>query len=332
MIMLNPDYPRVDLHRHLEGCIRLETVLDINRTHPLGLPARDLAGLQQAVWMTHPIPDILEIMPRFDWLRTAFVDLDACRRVTHEVLVDAAAEGLDYAEIRFSPLFMAEPHHLDPLSVTSVVCEAWQEASRQLDFSSSLIVILSRTYGPQACEVELEAALQYAGQGISGLDLAGDEARHPAREFRPHFERARQAGLHLTAHAGEFAGAQSVWETVQELKPDRLGHAVRAADDGALLDLLAEKGIAVECCPTSNLLTASISNIRDHPLPVFLRSGICATLNTDDPSLFSNISLEHEYRLAAEEMGLSPEDLVLVQENGRKAAFAQNWYSPSGTA
>ena len=204
---LNPAYPRVDLHRHLEGSIRLETVLDIDRRTPWTSPAMTCPDCSRPSGCATVIPDILDILPRFNWMRSALVDLDACRRVTSEVLEDAASEGLDYAEIRFSPLFMAEPHGLDPLSVTAVVCEAWQETSRRLQFPSALIVILSRTYGAEACQVELEAALKYARRGVAGIDLAGDEARHPAARFRAHFQQARQAGLRLTAHAGEFAGA-----------------------------------------------------------------------------------------------------------------------------
>ncbi len=186
-------------------------------------------------------------------------------------------------------------------------------------------MILSRTYGPEACQVELEAALKFARSGVVGIDLAGDEARHPAAQFRPHFQQARQAGLRLTAHAGEFAGAASVKETILELQPDRLGHAVHAADDPAVMDLLAASGIAVECCPTSNLLTGAVKDLRSHPLPLFLRQGVCATINTDDPGLFGGITLEHEYCLASEEMGLTDADLARVQENGRKAAFTDSF-------
>jgi adenosine deaminase len=316
-VYLNPDYPRIDLHRHLEGSIRLETVLQGKHG------TASLEDLRRQVWMTAPLPDILQIMPRFDVLRSILVDLEVCHRVTMEVLEDAAAEGLNYAEIRFSPLFMAEPYRLDPFSVTAVVCEAWQEAGRRPGFSSTLTVILSRTYGPDACQVELEAALRFAGRGVTGLDLAGDEARQPAGLFREHFSKARQAGLHLTAHAGEFAGAASVWETLHQLEPERLGHAVHAVDDPRLMEELARRGTAVECCPTSNLLTAAVPSLAAHPLPAFLQAGICATLNTDDPALFSGITLEHEYALAAREMGLSQADLIRVQENSLRAAFSE---------
>jgi adenosine deaminase len=319
--LLNPTLPKVDLHRHLEGAVRLETVIEISQAHGLPLPASDRQGLAQHAWIDRPTGDILQLLPKFDLLRLVFVDTDACRRVTWECLEDAANEGLDYVELRFSPLFMAEPHGLDPMSVTGAVCEAWQEARVRLPVRARLVAILSRTYGPAACEIELECALAYRERGIVGLDLAGDEARHPAAGFREHFRRAREAGLRLTAHAGEFAGAESVRETIAELAPERLGHAVRAADDPALLDLIAERGIAVECCPTSNVLTTSVAAYSRHPLPAFLAHGICATLNTDDPALMGDLRLEDEYRHAQSEMSLTRADLDRIQLNSLQAAF-----------
>ena len=318
---LSPRLPRVDLHRHLEGSLRLETVIELSRRHHLPLPAWTRAELERHVWIQEPTSDILVLLPRFNLLRNILVDYDACRRVTRECLEDASQEGLDYLELRFSPMFMAELHGLDPLGVTSAVCDAWQEASEKLPVVSRLVVILSRTYGPETCQVELEAALACRDRGVTGLDLAGDEARHPAGQFVEHFRRARDAGLRLTAHAGEFAGAESVRETVLALRPERLGHAVHAADDPAVLELLVEKQVAVECCPTSNVLTTAVSTYSAHPLPLFLSRGLCASLNTDDPALMGDLRLETEYQAARDAMGLSRAQLDQVQENGLRGAF-----------
>jgi adenosine deaminase len=170
-------------------------------------------------------------------------------------------------------------------------------------------------------EIELACALAHRDRGVVGLDLAGDEARHPANQFASHFRRAREAGLHLTAHAGEFAGADSVRKTVLTLGVERVGHAVHAVDDPEVLDLLAEKQIAVESCPTSNLLTCAVPSFAAHPLPIFLDRGLCTVLNTDDPTLFGGISLEDEFRIAREEIGLSDGQLTRLRENGLRAAF-----------
>jgi adenosine deaminase len=318
MIEIKP----VELHLHLEGAVRLSTVIEISRQRHLDLPAWKVPELQPYAWITRPTADIMLLLPKFDLLRQVFVDLDACRRITREVIEDSAAQGMGYVELRFSPLFMAELHGLDPFAVTEAVCEGWHEASQTNPaFPSRLLVILSRTYGPEACATEMECALRYKGHGIVGVDLAGDESRQPARLFRGLFDRLHDAGLHVTAHAGEFAGADSVRETIECLQPERLGHAVHAVDDPALLDLIVEKGIAVECCPTSNVLTTAVEQMGDHPLPKFLRAGICATLNTDDPALMGDLKLADEYRNAADKMGCTPQDLERIRRNGWRAAF-----------
>jgi adenosine deaminase len=320
---MNPTIPLVDLHLHLEGAVRLQTVIEISRQNHLNLPAWTVEGLQPYAWIEQPTADIMLLLPKFDLLRQVFVDLDACRRVTHEVVEDCAARGLGYAEIRFSPLFMAELHHLDPYAVTEAVCQGWEEASATSKMPFRLIVILSRTYGAEACQVEMECAMRYQERGVVGVDLAGDEARQPARHFAHLFDRIHSAGMKVTAHAGEFAGVDSVRETIELLKPDRLGHAVHAADDPRVLDLIRERGIAVECCPTSNVLTTSVPEMSRHPLPVFLRHGICATVNTDDPALMGDLNIRDEYRAASEIMGCSDAEIEQIQKNGWKAAFLE---------
>jgi adenosine deaminase len=319
--MIDPALPLVDLHRHLEGSIRLETVLELSEKYHLPLPEGGLEGLQTAVWMSEPTSDILKIMPKFDLLRQVYVDYEICQRVTRECIQDAVDEGLDYVELRFSPLFMAELHGLDPMRVTEAVCTGWQEMDRQYPLRARMVGILSRTYGPQICMQELQPALAFAGKGIVGLDLAGDEARWPAHLFKEHFDLARQAGLHLTAHAGEFAGAESVRETIETLQPDRLGHAVHAADDPAVMALIAERGITIESCPTSNYFTCSIPSFEKHPLPVFIEQGLKVTLNADDPTLFSGLSTAQEYEIAGDLMGISQAGLGKMQMDGLQAAF-----------
>lgn len=318
---MSSQIPLVDLHRHLEGAVRLETVIEISRQYHLPLPAWTVDGLHPHVWIIQPTSDIMLLLPKFNLLRQVFVDEDACSRVTREVIEDAANQGLGYAEIRFSPLFMAEMHHLDPFKVTEAVCRGWEDASRQLNMPSRLLVILSRTYGPEACQVEMECAIKYQGRGIVGVDLAGDEANHPARNFAELFKLVHATGLHVTAHAGEFAGVDSVRETIEFLQPERLGHAVHAVDDPKVMDMIRERNIAVECCPTSNVLTTSVTEMSRHPLPQFLKAGICATLNTDDPALMGDLTLDHEYEAARTMMGCSTGDLERIRLNGWKAAF-----------
>jgi adenosine deaminase len=313
-------YPLVELHRHLDGNVRLETVLDLARQHGIDLPGRTPEELRPHVQVAERESDLVAFIAKFAVLRKVMVDYDAVRRIVRENLEDAARERIDYIELRFSPRFMAEEHGLDTLAVADAACDALEEARGVIPVKAKLIVIISRHYGPEAGFLELEAAIRCRDRGVIALDLAGDEAGFPGDLFVEHFRKAREAGLHVIAHAGEAAGAGSVRQAVLALGAERIGHGVRSIEDPAVLALLEERRIPLEVCPTSNLHTSTFPDYRSHPLPFFLRRGLLATLNTDDPSI-SGIDLAHEYRIAQDELGLDEVDLRRLQENAVQAAF-----------
>ena len=159
-----------------------------------------------------------------------------------------------------------------------------------------------------------------AHRGIVALDLAGDEAGFPGELFVEHFRRAAEAGLHLIAHAGEAAGPESVRQAVLGLGAERIGHGIRAVEDPATVEMLVERGIPLEICPTSNVHTSTVAGYRSHPLPALLAAGVKVTLSTDDPAI-SGIDLAHEYRVVHDEMGVGDDDLRRIQENALAAAF-----------
>ncbi len=313
-------YPLVELHRHLDGNVRIETVLDLARQHGLELPAWTVEGLRPHVQITEREPSLMAFIAKFALLKRVMANYDAVRRVVRENLEDAVREGIDYIELRFSPYFMGEEHGLDTNGVVEAACDALEEARGTIPVKAKLIGIISRHYGPEIGRIELAAAVRYRDRGVVALDLAGDEANFPGELFVRHFEEAREAGLRVTVHAGEAAGAASVRQAVLGLGAERIGHGVRAVEDAAVLDLLAERRVALEVCPTSNLQTSTVASYQSHPLPALLRRGLAVTLNTDDPGI-SGIDLAHEYRVAAEELGLSAAELRRLQENAVAAAF-----------
>lgn len=312
-------YPLVELHRHLDGNVRLETVIDLARRHKVDLPAGTAEGIRPYVQVVGQEPSLMDFIAKFEMLRRVMVDYGAVRRIVRENLEDAVREGIDYVELRFSPAFMAEYHGLDTFAVAEAACDALEEA-RGLPVQAKLIGIISRHYGPERGWTELEAAVRFRDRGIVALDLAGDEAGFPGELFVDHFRKAREAGLRVIAHAGEAAGAESVRQAVLGLGAERIGHGIRSVEDPEVLDLLAERGIPLEVCPTSNVHTSTVPDYASHPLPALLARGLAVTLNTDDPSI-SGIDLAHEYRIAREELGLSEEDLRKMQENAVAAAF-----------
>lgn len=317
--MIDPNLPLIDLHRHLDGNVRLETILDLGRRHNLKLPAWDVEGLRPYIQIVDPEPGVMEFIAKFHWMMVVLVDYDACRRVAFENVEDAKNEGIDYLELRFSPLFMAASHGLNPVGVVEAVCDGAAAGKREFGLQLNLIGIISRTYGVDCAWQELDALLTQRAQ-IRALDLAGDEANFPGELFVDHFRRGRDVGWQVTVHAGEIDGPESIWQAIQELGATRIGHAVTAVQDPELMDYLAENHIGVESSLTSNLQTSTVPDYANHPLRAFLETGILATITTDDPGI-SGIDLVHEYQIAAPAAGLSPGQIHQAQRNALEIAF-----------
>ena len=319
MSVIRPNLPLIDLHRHLDGSVRLETILEVGLKNNLPLPARDLEGLRPFVQVTTPQPDILAFFAKFEWQVGILVNYDICRRIAYENVQDAQREGIDYIELRFSPVFMAQPHGLDPAGIVEAVVDGVAAGQRDFGVRANLIGIISRTFGPEVGQKEL-AALLTQREHLVALDLAGDELNFPGELFIEHFKRGREAGWEITVHAGEAGGSTAVWQAIRELGATRIGHAVRAVDDPALMAYLAQNRIGVETNLTSNVQTSTVPSYASHPLKTMLEHNILATINTDDPGI-SAIDLPFEYEVAVAEAGLSRAQAAQAQQNALEIAF-----------
>lgn len=317
--MFDPSLPVTDIHRHLDGNIRAQTILDLGRQFNLALPATTLESLRPHVQVVENQPDLVSFLNKLDWGVKVLGDLDACRRVALENVEDAAHAGIHYAELRFSPGYMAMNHNLPVAGVVEAVIDGIKAGCQKYNVDVRLIGIMSRTFGDEACLRELEGLLAHRDH-ITAVDLAGDELGFPGSEFLSHFTQARDAGFRVTVHAGEAAGPESIWQAIRELGAERIGHGVKAIEDRALMDFLAEHRIGIESCLTSNIQTSTVSSLAHHPLKQFLEHGILATLNTDDPAV-QGIELAHEYQHAAPAAGLSAAQIHQAQENGLTIAF-----------
>ena len=317
--MIDAALPRIDLHRHLDGNVRLATILELGEQHGIALPARCVDDLRPHVQVDGVMPDLVAWLNKLHWMTAVLADLDACRRVARENVEDAHRDGLDYVELRFSPAFMARPNGLDPASVVEAVIAGIDEGRAATGARAKLIGILSRTFGPEACTIELEALLAHRDR-VTALDLAGDEIAWPARRFSEHFRRGRDAGWAITVHAGEAGDAGSVWSALRDLGADRIGHGTHAIDDPVLLDYLAERRIGVEVALTSNVQTNTVSSYAAHPMKRFLQHGVLATLNSDDPTI-SGIDWTHEFDRAAPAAGLDDDDIAKALRNALEVAF-----------
>ena len=317
--MINRKIPLLDIHRHLDGNVRAQTILELGRQFNIALPADNVEALIPHVQVIDPEPNLMAFLQKLDWGVTVLGNYDACRRIAIENIEDAQAQGLDYVELRFSPYYMAQSQGLHPQGVVEAVVDGIKSATKDADIKANLIGILSRTYGVKTCQHELDALLAFKNDLVA-VDLAGDEIGYPGELFVDHFKQVRDAYLAVTVHAGEALGAASIWQALNELGASRIGHGVKAIEDSTLMDYLRDNRIGIESCLTSNIQTSTVNDLTKHPLKQFLDHGILASINTDDPAV-EGIEIEYEYAVAAPQAGLSQADMEKAQANALEIAY-----------
>lgn len=317
--MIDKACPLVDLHRHLDGNIQPHTILRLAQKNALPLAQHSLQEIESLSQIKDKTSDLIAFLQKLDLGVSVLVTEEDCYEVAYENMRSAYESGLDYVELRFSPYYMAQAHQLDLAGVVEAISQGVSAGSKAFAVKANLIGILSRTFGQQACMQELDSLLGHKDK-IQALDLAGDEIGYPAEQFVAHFKKGRDAGWQITVHAGEADGPKSIWNAIELLGATRIGHGVAAAQDPKLMEYMAKNAIAVESCPTSNYQTATVPDLTSHPMRAFYDAGMLVTLNTDDPAV-SNITLEHEYRVAQDILGFNQSELATIQSNGVLAAF-----------
>lgn len=319
--------PKIDLHRHLEGSPRLETLADIVRTHALDLPdeAEALRPLVQI--MPNAARTAAAFLSKFSVLRRFFISEAVIRRLVAESILDATREHICYLELRFTPAALNNIVQVGFVAIVAWVCDAVRQAEIQAAAEGTpiqvrLLLSINRHESAEIGMASLEAALVHPelGTRLVGIDFGGREDGHPLTPHRATIERARAAGLGLTLHAGEWLGAESVRETVLAYAPTRIGHGVRAAESGEVMALLAERGIVLEVCPSSNIDSGIYPSFRAHTLPLLMANGVRTTLNSDDP-LVCGITLTDELARIATGCGVSLAGIRAAMLTAAEAAF-----------
>ena len=312
--------PKVDLHRHLEGSLRLETLAEIAQEHGIDLPSYNIEQLRPYVQFTDEEPGFHRFLEKFKLLRRFYTTREAVRRVAYEAVVDAAADNVKYLELRFSPSALAHAQSFPLHEVTEWVIDAVEQAQAETGLTVRLLCAVVRHDSFDLARQVIDVAIAYRDRGIVGVDLTGDEVHYPAAPFAPLFKRASDYGLGITIHAGEAGGAQNVREAVEVMHAQRIGHGIRSIEDSNVVQLLRQRGVALEVCPTSNLQTGVVDNFGLHPLRDLYVLGVNVTVNTDDPSV-SDTSLTDEYMVAMMGLGVKLRDLRMCTRNSIRAAF-----------
>jgi len=296
--------PKVELHRHLEGSLRLKTLLDVARAHEITIPF-NTSSLSSLVQVQDNDPFTFQnFLTKFTTLRMFYRSPEVITRITREAVEDAARDHVRYMELRFTPVALSRAEGFPLGDVIDWVCESAGKAAAEFGIQVALLASVNRHESVELAEQVAWLAAERTGCGLVGLDLAGNEAEFSAKPFAGVFREAHQSGLKVTVHAGEWAGAANVREAIEQLGAERIGHGVRVLEDAVTVDLAREHGTVFEVCITSNYQTGSVPALEAHPVLKMVDGGLKVTLCTDDPSI-SQITLSDEYRRAGEELGMS---------------------------
>lgn len=311
--------PKVELHRHLEGSLRVPTMMEIVRAH--GLDVKNTGYLKPLVQVDTQEPYTFEnFLSKFGTLRLFYKSPDIIKRLTREAVEDAALENIRYLELRFTPVALSRAEGFPMAKVVDWVIDSVQEASAQYGLPVRLIVSINRHESVAQAKKVLEIALSRQEQGIVGIDLAGNEAEFSAEPFVELFSVARKQGLKITIHAGEWGGPENVRQAIEVLGADRIGHGIRVLEDPDTVAIARERKTVFEVCVTSNHHSGAVVSLPDHPIKKMLDEGLNVTINTDDPSI-SRIDLSNEYQTVTELLGVSIDVLEERVMAAAKAAF-----------
>lgn len=304
--------PKIELHLHLEGAIPLDALWALVQKYGGDPSIPGLAALQQR-FAYRDFPHFLET---WNWKNQFLREYEDFTYFSAAVARDLAGQNIRYVEAFFSPRDFAN-HGLKTQPLAQAIRAGF---SRVPEIEIQLIADLVRDGGPEKAAVTLDEVAEVRDQGIIGIGIGGSEHACPPEPFQPVYAAARRLGFHTTAHAGEAAGAESIWGALRALQVERIGHGTRAEEDERLLDHLAETQIPLEMCPLSNVRTGVTKSIDQHPVRRYFERGLAVTINTDDPKMFGN-SLAEEYRLLEERLGFSRDDVRALMLGAIRASW-----------
>ena len=311
--------PKTDLHCHLDGSLRIGTILELAEQQEVALPANTPEGLARALHQGQVCRSLEEYLTAFEVTLAVLQTEDALCRAAYELALDAAAENVRYLEVRYSPVLHTR-RGLKPTSIVDAVLKGLRAARRETGIKSNVIVCGIRHIDPATSLRLAELAVAYKNKGVKGFDLAGAEYDFPAKDHKAAFQLILNNNVNVTIHAGEAFGPESIAQAVHYCGAHRIGHGVRLRENGDLLNYLNDHRIPLEMCPSSNAQTGSVADLKSHPLKFYFDFGLRVTVNTDN-RLITDTTATGELWLAHREMGFTLEDLVTLVVQGFKSAF-----------
>ena len=311
--------PKTDLHVHLDGSLRLETVIELAREYHVELPSFEIEPLRRAMNLGSNCGSLVEYLKAFDVTLRVLQHADSLHRCAFELAEDAAREGVRYMEVRYAPML----HTRRGLKLTSVVeatLGGLRAAQDVYGIESNLILCGIRNVSPESSLEMAELAVAYKGRGVVGFDLAGAEYDHPAKHHKRAFQLVRDNNINVTIHAGEAYGPESIAQAIHVCGAHRIGHGCRLREDGDLLHYVNDHRMPLECCPSSNVQTGAVRSLAAHPLKFYKDLGLRVTVNTDN-RLVTDTTVSKELWLVHTRMGLPLDDIKAIVLAGFKSAF-----------
>lgn len=313
------DLPKIDLHVHLDGSLRLSTIIDLAKQDGIELPAYDEEGLKKAMHAGKQCSSLDEYLEAFDISLRVLQSDGKLRRVAYELVEDAASENVRYMEVRFSPVL----HTRDGLPIETVVhavLDGLREGEAKYGVKSGIILCGIRNMKPDISYKLAQLVVSYKEEGVVGFDLAGAEYNNPPKDHLKASYLVANNNINITVHAGEAVGPASIHQAVHYNMANRIGHGTRLFEDGDLMNYINNHRIPLEICLSSNVQTGAVENIESHPFPMYYRKGLRVTLNTDN-RLISDTTMTDELLIANRVFGLSMFEIKSIIMNGFKSMF-----------
>ena len=311
--------PKTDLHCHLDGSLRLETMLELADQQGVRLPADTVDGLAKAMKIGRRHGSLEEYLKGFEITLSVLQTEDALYRAAYELGVDAAAENCKLIEVRYAPVLHLQKG-LKPTVVVEAVLEGLRAATRETGILAGVLVCGIRNMSPDTSLRLAELSVAYKNRGVLGFDLAGAEHGNPAKDHQEAFQLILNNNINCTVHAGEAYGPPSIAQALHYCGAHRIGHGVRLREDGDLLNYVNDHRIPIECCPSSNVQTGAVADMASHPFKFYLDFGIRVTINTDN-RLITDTTMTKELSVVSKHFGLTSGDIRNILVAGFKSSF-----------
>ncbi|MGG3467542.1 adenosine deaminase [Neobacillus pocheonensis] len=312
--------PKIELHCHLDGSLRPETIIDIAKKEDIKLPSFEKEELQNDLIAPLECESLDEYLEKFAIPNLVMQSKENLRRITFELFEDAAKENVKYMEVRFAPLLHTKKG-LDVEEIIQSVLEGMTDAEAQFDIKGNLILSCMRTMSPESAFEVVEKGKRFLGKGVVAIDLCASEEAGFSKKFVEPIALAREYGYRVTIHAGETGIGENVLEAVELLGAERIGHGVFIRDCKEAYNIVKEKQVVLEMCPTSNVQTKAVDQFSEHPIYDFHKDGIKVTVNTDNRTV-SDTTMANECNIVFEEFKASLEDYKQIYLNSVDASFA----------